>query len=396
MKSAFRQEKTMTRRSFGHIRKLPSKRLQASYVSTYGRRVNAPYTFLTKADANAWLSAQETHLRRGDDPKLIEDSALATEAPVFEDFVSRHIELQTNSHGSLLKKSTKDLYKRLLRVNLKAFWGKRLDAINVADVNEWWASAIAGGKKTTASKAYKLLSASLKRAVEENLITANPCKVKGAHAASSGKQQQVPTLEEVKLLSKNINPRFSKMVLLLAFSGLRFGEMSELRRKDIHVSEVEGKRTYSLKIDRAVTLVYGEEAKKSHHVDLPKSTASIRNVIMPSSLTPLLDEIIAGLPKSKDALVFPAASSPNNHLRHDVFMNSWRRAAMKSGIPSGKYSPHGLRHFAGTHLHEAGATIPELKEWLGDSTTAAVMRYVHTTGRTAQIVDAMVSAEELL
>jgi hypothetical protein len=43
----------------------------------------------------------------------------------------------------------------------------------------------------------------------------------------------------------------------------------------------------------------------------------------------------------------------------------------------------------------AGATIAELKEWLGDSSTAAVMRYVHSTGRTAGIADRMATLEDL-
>jgi integrase len=98
---------------------------------------------------------------------------------------------------------------------------------------------------------------------------------------------------------------------------------------------------------------------------------------------------------SPNALLFPAAKGNNLHLRHDVFMNSWRRALKKSGISDGAFSPHGLRHFAGSHLHLAGATIAELKEWLGDSSTAAVMRYVHSTGRTANIADKMLELDEL-
>ena len=55
----------MSRRSFGHIRKLPSKKYQASFVSQKGERVNAPYTFLTKSDASAWLSAEEVKQSKG-------------------------------------------------------------------------------------------------------------------------------------------------------------------------------------------------------------------------------------------------------------------------------------------------------------------------------------------
>ena len=384
----------MTRRSFGHIRKLPSKRFQASYAAGAGQRVNAPHTFLTKTDANAWLSSEETRLRRGE---LLEKpaAALAKRSPIFEQFMRRHIALQTTSKGSLLRKSTKDLYTRLLRVNLKGFWGKTLSQITVADVNEWWASAIADGKKTTASKAYKLLSAGLKRAVQEKEIETNPCQVKGAQGATTGKKVDAPSLEEVKLISKHINPRFSKMVILMAFSGLRFGEITELRRKDVVRSETGGKLAFTLRVERAVTLVAGPGGKKTHFVDLPKSSAGIREVILPTSISVVVEDILASAPREKDALLFSAASGVDKHIRHDVFMNSWRKAVRRAGIQEGKYSPHGLRHFAGSHLHKAGATLAELKEWLGDSSTAAVMRYVHSTGRTASIVDSMISGDAL-
>src|SRR4051812_43932657 len=44
-----------TRRSFGWIRKLPSKRYQASYTGPDLGRHSAPDTFETKVDAEGWL-----------------------------------------------------------------------------------------------------------------------------------------------------------------------------------------------------------------------------------------------------------------------------------------------------------------------------------------------------
>jgi integrase len=118
--------------------------------------------------------------------------------------------------------------------------------------------------------------------------------------------------------------------------------------------------------------------------------------VVTSALTEKIDQLLESVHESQEALLFPSASAWDGHLRHDVFMNSWRPALSRSGIKLGAFSPHGLRHFAGTHLHVAGATIAELKEWLGDSTTAAVMRYVHTTGRTPGIADKMANQDEFL
>ena len=52
------------RRHFGSVRKLPSGRYQARYWHA-GAECVAPSTFVTKADALAWLAAAETDIHRG-------------------------------------------------------------------------------------------------------------------------------------------------------------------------------------------------------------------------------------------------------------------------------------------------------------------------------------------
>lgn len=45
-----------TKRSFGTIRRLPSKRYQASYIGPDMARHNAPGTFTARADAEGWIA----------------------------------------------------------------------------------------------------------------------------------------------------------------------------------------------------------------------------------------------------------------------------------------------------------------------------------------------------
>src|SRR3954470_15577268 len=54
----------MTRRSFGAIRRLPSKRYQARYVVA-GERYKAPHLFLSRAAASKWLSKVEASISGG-------------------------------------------------------------------------------------------------------------------------------------------------------------------------------------------------------------------------------------------------------------------------------------------------------------------------------------------
>jgi integrase len=376
-----------TRRTFGYVRKLPSKRYQASYLGANGVRFNAPYTFNTKSDANSWLAVEESALRKGTwtDPtaEATPDGSVVT----FETYAKRHIAIQTTRDGLLLRKSTQALYARLLETKLTAFHSKTLTEINSAEVAEWWAKSIAGGKVTSTSKAYKLLSSVMKRAVDEGLLVVNPCKVKGAQNADSGKKVTWPNPDEVSIIATAINPRYKVLVVLAAYSGLRFGEITELRRKDFKkIERIQDDGTnvlgFEVNIDRGVTLVH-----KEFILDDPKSSAGVRKVPISSQLTPMIDDHLVTVGNSPDSLVFPAASG--GHLRHDVFMNSWNPALKRIGLENSGYTPHSLRHFAGTYLAKAGANLPELKKFMGDKSTSAVMRYIHATNRNDLLAEAM-------
>ena len=52
------------RRGWGWIRKLPSKRYQASYVGPDLERHNAPITFTLKTDAERWLADERRLIER--------------------------------------------------------------------------------------------------------------------------------------------------------------------------------------------------------------------------------------------------------------------------------------------------------------------------------------------
>lgn len=380
------------RRTFGTIRKLPSGNYQASYIGADGQRYLAPETFSTKTDADAWITVQRANMLQG-----LWNAPVPSEKQPATDFIAfakRHIDMQTTHNGNLLRESTKSHYRRLLRHNLKRFHLVPVEDITDVMVDEWWAETIRSGRKTSTSKAYKLLRSVLQRAVSEGARSANPCKVKGAHNATTGKPVITPTVDEVRLIASCINKRYSKLVHLAANAGLRFGEITELRRKDIHKSERNGNHVYEIRVERAVTYVpltpeerESEVSRELFIVDAPKSSYSIRTIEVGADMTALIDELLEHeVGPEAESLLFPSATG--GHLRHDVFMNSWRPALKRAGIRK-SITPHSLRHFAGSELGRAGANLAEIKKWLGDNSTEVVMRYVHTTGRTGALVDSM-------
>jgi integrase len=112
------------------------------------------------------------------------------------------------------------------------------------------------------------------------------------------------------------------------------------------------------------------------------------------ALTGLInDHLFSSVPDDAEALLFPAKSG--GHLPHYVFIKSWNKALKSAGILRDGLAPHSLRHFAGTHYHLAGATLPELMDWLGDSSIEAVQRYLHVTDRATEIASQMTISSEL-
>ena len=372
------------RRTFGHVRRLNSGRYQASYVGPDGIRHNAPMTFHNNAAAVKYLSRVEIAMEDGRWADLIKQQP-KTDVPEelnFMAYAERHIRVQTTTRGDLLRPSTKEKYTELLKNHLQVFHPLLLEEITTELVNDWWGEMLTSGKKTTSSKAYKLLSSVMKRAVREGKIRNSPCSILGAHNAVTGKHVRAATREEVIAISEAINPRFKEFVVVKAFAGLRFGEITELRRKDFTRFTVNEVSYYEISVQRAVTLVGGKFL-----VGPPKSAASIRNVAVKSDLTEIIDSYLDSMESTDpEQLVFPSANG--TWLRHDVFAKAWNSAIARKGLES-DISPHSLRHHAGSHFSRAGGNLAELKEWLGDSSTSAVMRYVHTTGRTHQIVESM-------
>lgn len=375
--------KRRARRGFGAIRQLPSGRYQASYLNPSGIRVTAPITFGARADAEGYLAS----IRRDIDLGIwSKDEPSKAEVPSFGDFAIRHVSLQNTRTGQPLKPSTQELYSKLLNGHLKSFKARRLDSITKNDVDDWWIVVTANGKRTSCAKAYKLLSAVMKRALEDGHISTNPCAIRGAQTAQTGKIIYCPTPSEVAQMAAAIPEKYRPMFVLMAYAGLRFGEATELRVQDIKLVKHGNLEHFLVDVSRAVTYV-----NKHFIVGKPKSAASIRKVPLTPALNDFLAEFLMKekIHKGQKDLLFPSKKDSSVHLRNDVFAKLFIAAKKKTKIEKDGFTPHSLRHFGGTYFAEAGANLVELKEWLGDSSTIAAQRYLHSTGRGPAIAQKM-------
>ncbi|MDN4639692.1 tyrosine-type recombinase/integrase [Agreia sp. PsM10] len=375
------------RAAFGWVRELPSKRFQASYTGLDGKRYLAPHTFDTKTDARGWLAIQQASIHQG---QWSATDAARTEAGqkakgvTFGPYAERWIATRINRHGEPLRPRTRVENERLLRSSLAAFADQRVTSLTPAAVRDWYSDQMATGKKTQAARAYGLLNSILATAAQDGIIKVNPCMVRGAQNATTGRKVTPPTPTQLQTIFDSITPRYVAAVAIAAWASCRFGELTELRRKDILVTTLEGSvKSVTIGVSRAVTHTTG----LGFIVGKTKSEAGVRVVTLPPHMNDVIvQHLRENVGPEPDSLLFPAADGIS-HLAQSTFVKHWypaRRAAGREDMPF-----HALRHYGATRFAQTGATLKEIQERLGHSTVEAAMRYQHTAGRDEELAARM-------
>ncbi|WP_307831290.1 tyrosine-type recombinase/integrase [Nucisporomicrobium flavum] len=107
-----------------------------------------------------------------------------------------------------------------------------------------------------------------------------------------------------------------------------------------------------------------------------------RLVFIPDAVRHLA-EFTGGRP---DSLLF--VGPKKGPLRRSNFQEHWRAAIEKAGVPGLHF--HDLRHTGNTWAAETGATLRDLMDRMGHSTTRAALIYLHKkAGRDRKIADAL-------
>lgn len=342
------------RRGFGAIRKLPSGRWQASYVGPDTIRHKAPVTFETSEDAEGWLTDRRREIKNEDwTPQTTK------RAVTFGDHAERWL---TNRK---LKPRTRYHYRRLLDTKILPTFKDVALKHMTADLIDDWHYRMGDSTPTARAHAYGLLRTILGDAVQRRLIDYNPCHIRGAGNSKRVKQIEPATLPELEVLTKAMPERYQLMILLAAWCGLRFGEITELRRKDVDTTHGV------VKVRRAVVRVHGEFV-----VGTPKSDAGTRDVTIPPHLLPAVKAHLASnITGGRDGLLFPAAGDPSKHLAPATLYRVFYKARETAGRPDLRF--HDLRHTGAVLAASTGASLAELMARLGHSTAGAAMRYQH-------------------
>ena len=397
---ALGRTRSATRASWGKIRTLPSGRMQASYVGPDDTRYNAPMTFDTKGDAEDWLAGVRGEIARDVWMPPHEKAELrAEQSRTLAEYAATWLVERTNARGDHLRPRTVDEYKRLLRRPdadkpddkggpLASLLDVPLAKLSPAKVRTWRTEQLDTGKKTQTSRAYGLLNAIMTTAATDLKGITNPCIVKGGQSTHTGRKVVPPTDAELDTILATITPRYRALVVVAAIGGLRYGEATALRAKDVTIEKAEDGTVAAARLDVGRGVVRTSEGIVPGET---KSAAGVRRVgIFGDDATIVADHIAGRVEGTKrligDALLFPAKDGVG-FLAQSAFWKHWNPARTAAGRADMPF--HALRHYAGTRYAQAGATPKETMDRLGHSSMGAAIRYQHSGNRDDELAARM-------
>lgn len=212
--------------------------------------------------------------------------------------------------------------------------------------------------QSTINKMYQLLGTVFKKAIKERIITENPLN---DIPYPKSKQKQIPvralTLSEQEkllhvLLTEDI--KYSEIMLLSLYTGMRIGECCALTVEDINLIE----KTITV----SKTVARGELG--NHTVHDTKTQAGMRTIWISDSMSQLLSYVIN---TQKSGYLF---LSSNNNLLTTQQVNYYYTLALRNydivdNTIFGKVTLHSLRHTFATRCIESGMPPVVLQTLLG-------------------------------
>ena len=361
-----------------NIAKRADGRWRARYRDSRGREHARHFT--RRIDAQRWIDSVTTAVQTGNyvDPTL----GKITIAEWSERW------LAGQAH---LKPSTYARYVGIVRTHVLPEWGElALADVSHADVQAWVSRLAAQRSASTARKAHRVLSLLFSLAVRDGRVVKNPADRVGLpHEPERDRlylthgqvrDLAVACTDPPASVTKRRAARghesayYELVVLFLAYTGVRFGEMAALRvrRLDPLKRRVE--------IAEAVTSVNGALVWGT-----PKGHAR-RWVSVPRFVAERLGEHVAG--RTPNDLVFTSPQGEPlraSNFRRDVFTPATRRVGLEALVP------HGLRHTAASLAIAAGADVKVVQQMLGHkSATMTLDLYGHLfDDRLDEVADAL-------
>ena len=308
-------------------------------------------SFARKADAERWLTQQRALMAQGDwtDPALGRIT--------FGEYTLAWLDSRAD-----LKPKTRHQYQSLLRLHILPTWRTvPLGKVTFEGLTQWVARlTLSGLGASGVRQSVFVLSAALDHAVRSGRLRSNPARGLGLPHPSR-RDYVFLTHRQVLDLAAAAGP-WRLLILVLGYTGLRWGEATALRICDIDFDRrrIDVRRAFS---DVGGRVVLGT----------PKSHQS-RSVPVPRFIAAELVAAAGG--KRADDLLFTV---PGGSI---VRLSNWRQAAFlparnRAGV-SARFRIHDLRHTAASLMIQAGYPPKMLQEIMGHaSITTTLDLYGH-------------------
>jgi integrase len=343
-----------------HIRKLENGRYQARWIDPSNRERSK--VFRKKGEAEKHLTWIENSKLSG---TYIDSAAgKVTVGAVAAQWYAGKVNVKT---------TTKARIRSVLDVHVLPKW-EHTPVANVghSSVQAWVAELVAAElSAATVRKIHGVLSGVLSVAVKDRRLASNPCKGVNLPRVEKAKKKYLTALQVANLAVAGAKPTgksrglrtdgtFAQnrlIVFVLAYTGLRWGELAALR-----VSSVNPLRR-RIEVSASVSEVTGQgwvwSTPKDHEA---------RSVPLSKFLSDELVQHMAGM--EPDSLLFP--SHLGTPLNYRAERRAWfNNAASAIGVEG--LTLHELRHTAASLAVSAGANVKAVQRMLGHANAAMTL-----------------------
>lgn len=327
--------------------------------------------FEKRAGATAFLTTVEGAKLHGD---YIDPQAGRTR---FGELADGWLSSQTFGDGSRV------IAERVIRVHLLPTFGDvELRAIKPSTVQAWLRGQQTGSSPTYIAQQLGYLSSILSAAVEDGLISRNPCASSAVRAPAQAHSTIVPwTTEMVAAMRSAMPERYEALVDVAAGLGLRQGEAFGLV-----VDDVDWLRR-RVRIVRQVRTLGGRTT-----LEPPKGQRE-RTVPLPDFVGRALNRHADRHAPSADGVIF--TNGRGGLIRRQTFNSAiWTPARVAASIPALRENGmHALRHHFASVLLDGGESIRTVADYLGHADPAFTLRrYAHlipaSEDRARRVLDA--------
>lgn len=211
---------------------------------------------------------------------------LRTGLPTVAEYADHYIASKSGVEGKTL-----DHYRMFMRLHIGPTMGDLpLDAITKETVAGWINFQAEDGDAAKSIKnRHGFLSALFQSAVDDELITRNPCARSKLPESESGEMVFLSPDEFVTLLSF-IPVRYQPLVQMLANTGMRWGEVTALKPGDFDLNAV-GPRGLPLPTVR-VSRAWKSSMGRGWYLSAPKTKRSKRILTLPEDMLPIVRPLI--------------------------------------------------------------------------------------------------------